>query len=652
MQQTVRVLRVALPIAFVLFVALIGFTYSSNRIRTRPASTPVTSTIRAGEVPQSVAYLFEDTQTVGGKVLSKVRARRTMGFASGWYTLEDVELTIYRETRNYRLVAPQAQFHLETKAAEVKRGVRLASSDGLAVQTEEMTFDGNRLTGEIPLTFQVQNWTGRSGGMDLNLELETMRLQGGVEAVTHGGGSGEPPLRVTSRTAEFFQKTNEVTFREDVTLTRGRDVLSTETTTGRFDREREVMEGLEGCCNVRLRLAADSPLVPGELGQGASQIDAERFNSELGPEGEIRGIVALGKPARAVFHGPPERNLTATSIRIGLAGERVSDIRASGEVRLVEQISTGARRLDAESLTVMVDPASRAFTSAVAEQAVRYRDPRNSATAHRANYDARRELLLLTTVDQEIPKLTGEGHTLRAASIELSQRDRILRGQGSVSAQLAARAGVSASDTALFPAEQGPVSVNSDSVLIRHNDKVAVFTGNVRAWQGNNVLFASTLQVEANGESIIARENVRAVLYNVRGEARTKPIVARSSVLMARKNDRRVDLEGQVSIEDDPRTLSAEQATIFLDAERRVERLEASNNLTVTEKSTGRRATGTRAIYRLTEKTLYLDGTPAVVTEPRGVVKGRQIVFDLAKNKVNVISVSDDTPTEATYHPQ
>jgi lipopolysaccharide transport protein LptA len=651
MQRTVRVLRIALPIAFIAFLALIGFTYTSNRIRTRPDSNPVTSPIRTGERPQSVAYLFEDTHTVGGKVFSKVRARRTMGFASGWHTLEDVELMIFRENRSYRLVAPQAQFHIETKAAEAKKGVKLTSSDGLAVQTEEMKFDGNRLSGEIPLTFQAQSWVGRAGGIDLSLQDETMRLAGGVEAVTQADAPGEPPVKVSSRLAEFAQRTNEVTFREDVTVTRGRDVLTTEMATGRFDQKRDVLVGLEGCCNVQVHLAGGSPLLPDELGKGAAQIDAERFNSELGPRGEIRAIVALGGPARGVFHGPPERNLTATSIRIGLAGERVSDIRTAGDVHLVEQISPGPRRLNANYVTVLVDPTSRAFSSALAEEHVRYRDPRSSATAQRAHYDARMETLLLTAMSELLPSLTTEGHILRATSIEVSQRDRVLRGQGRVSAQLAAREdSVSASDTALFPREEGPVFVNADSVLIRQADRVAVFSGNVRAWQGNNVLFASTLQVEAGGESLIARENVRAVLYNVRGEKRTKPIVARSHVLVARKSDRRIDLEGKVSIEDDPRTLTAEKATIFLDVNSRVERVEASTNLTVTEKSTGRKATGTHAVYRLTEKTLFLDGTPAVVTEPRGVVRGRQIVFDIAKNKVNV--VSGDTPTEATYHPQ
>ena len=319
---------------------------------------------------------------------------------------------------------------------------------------------------------------------------------------------------------------------------------------------------------------------------------------------------------------------------------------------LHEHAPTGLRELVSHSQTILIDPATRRASSAVAELDVKYTDPKSGATAQRAHYDFLNELLVLSTVGQSVPSLTTDGHTLRAATIEVSQKDRVLRARENVAAQLSQKqGGVSASQTALFPKGDGPVFVNAENLVMRQNERIAVFSGKVRAWQGNNILFANTMQVEGQGETLNARENVRALLYNVRaGEQRKNPIEARSNVLIARRAERKVDLEGNVKIDDDPRTVAADRATIFLDASRRIERVEASSNVILTDKAAAQKAAGTHLVYRLAEKTLFLDGSPATVTDPRGTLSGKQVVFDIARNKVNV--VSGDTPTQATYNPQ
>jgi hypothetical protein len=46
---------------------------------------------------------------------------------------------------------------------------------------------------------------------------------------------------------------------------------------------------------------------------------------------------------------------------------------------------------------------------------------------------------------------------------------------------------------------------------------------------------------------------------------------------------------------------------------------------------------------------LHLSGAPAVMSDPRGTVKGQQVVFDIGRNKVEV---SGPGQTETTYNPQ
>ncbi|PYQ35082.1 MAG: hypothetical protein DMF57_04195 [Acidobacteria bacterium] len=169
MQRTIRFLRVALPIVFFGFILLIAVSW--NRVKSnkdRSATVPVSTTIRPNDKPQIESKTFEDTQTIAGRIAARIRARRVVAFQSGWNTLEDVQLTIFRPTGlTYELVCPQAQFNSTTKEADAKGGVKVTSSDGVEITTAEIHFDGNRLTNHIPVEFTIDRWKGHAGALDL-----------------------------------------------------------------------------------------------------------------------------------------------------------------------------------------------------------------------------------------------------------------------------------------------------------------------------------------------------------------------------------------------------------------------------------------------------------------------------------------------------
>src|SRR5450759_5124678 len=168
MQRTIKILRLALPIAFVAFVLVIVFSWSRTRaVRDRSGTEPVIVT-RTGEKAQVESKGFEDTQTIGGRVVSRIRAARVVAYTSNWNSLEDVHLTIFRPNGlTYELVCPKAEFNSQTKEADAKGGVRVTSSDGVEIQTAQIHFDGSRLTNHIPVQFRVDRWNGNAGALDL-----------------------------------------------------------------------------------------------------------------------------------------------------------------------------------------------------------------------------------------------------------------------------------------------------------------------------------------------------------------------------------------------------------------------------------------------------------------------------------------------------
>jgi hypothetical protein len=96
MQRTVRVLRIALPILFLAFLSVIALNW--NRAAGRKPGKPgeaVKSGIRPNDKPLAASTAFEDVQTIGGRVVSRISAARVVAFESGWTTLEGVKMTLY-----------------------------------------------------------------------------------------------------------------------------------------------------------------------------------------------------------------------------------------------------------------------------------------------------------------------------------------------------------------------------------------------------------------------------------------------------------------------------------------------------------------------------------------------------------------------------
>jgi lipopolysaccharide export system protein LptA len=126
---------------------------------------------------------------------------------------------------------------------------------------------------------------------------------------------------------------------------------------------------------------------------------------------------------------------------------------------------------------------------------------------------------------------------------------------------------------------------------------------------------------------------------------------SKSDVLTSRKADRRIDLNGNVEIDDgEQRHFSSEHASFFFDANKKMDHIDAQEKVVLVEKATARRATGDRATYNVNRRMVYLTGAPATVTAPNGNANGEMIAIDLVRNKVDV--VSPKTPMQGTYKPQ
>jgi lipopolysaccharide export system protein LptA len=659
-QRTIRILRVALPLLFIAFIAVIAVNWRRGKPhKDKAGSVPVTSTMRPNDKPAILSVTFEDTQTVNGRIASKIRAERVVAFQSGWNTLENVQMTIYRPTGlTYELVCPQAQFNSNTKEADAKGGVRVTSSDGVEITTAQIHFDGNHLTNHVAVNFKVDRWVGSGGALDMDVPGEMLRLYDKVDATMAPETAADSPLNIKGQEGFFRRKENLAEFTKDVVATRDADRFNVDHILGRFGADRKSLLSLEGQGHVTVVMSGD--LAAGKTAEtaGRKTITADRFWSEIGANQQISALNFLGEtaPAHAVIEGPPNRDLVARVFRVGIANKQVTDMKADDNV-VMKETAPIKREMNSGHLVVYFDPATHKATSANLDGDVHYKDPKNDARSVRANYDINNDSVVLTGDPGFFPAVVADGQTLKAKVIEFSPRAGTARATGEVIAQLVSKqasgaaTAVSADSTNVFPTNK-PVFVNSDTVTMRQASKIAVFSGNVRAWQETNTVFSQELQVQGAGEQVTARGNVRTLLYNTSANAtaeqRKVPMQSKSDVLIAHKGDRRIDLNGNVQIDDgEQRHLTAEHASFFFDANKKMDHIEAQEKIVFVENGTGRRGTGDRVTYNVGRRMIYLTGSPAVVSDPNGSKNGEMMAIDLARNKVEVFNPK--SPMQGTY---
>ena len=244
MQRSIRILKFALPLAILAFLGYIVVQWSARpeTVSRKAGTEPVVGT-RPGDTPRLESKVFEDTQTIGGRVVSRIVATRLVSYSSGWNTLEGVTLTLYRENGlTYVIACPSAEFNSLTKEAEAKGGVRVNSSDGIEIRTAEIRYDGARLTNEIPVEFRVDRWNGKAGALDLDVQGETLRLHKSVVATMAAASPAEEPMTIRGAESLFKRRENTVEFQQKVQMDRGVDALRAEYMIGRFTPDRKQLD--------------------------------------------------------------------------------------------------------------------------------------------------------------------------------------------------------------------------------------------------------------------------------------------------------------------------------------------------------------------------------------------------------------------------
>lgn len=202
-----------------------------------------------------------------------------------------------------------------------------------------------------------------------------------------------------------------------------------------------------------------------------------------------------------------------------------------------------------------------------------------------------------------------------------------------------------------------PVFSESDFLRVTPSERKVLLTGNVTAWQEENVLRAQSILLDDKERTLRAEGGVRAVLRRRRVDPKTKAstvetVTATGTVLTHREADRLLRIEGSSSVVSGTWVMNADVTDVLLGPEKTIDHAEARGNVIVEDRSDGRRGEGSRATWRPQAEAISLEGRPATALDGKGNrMTGALLTFQKGSGRVDV-ETGPGIPSQGILRPE
>jgi lipopolysaccharide transport protein LptA len=394
--------------------------------------------------------------------------------------------------------------------------------------------------------------------------------------------------------------------------------------------------------DVQLRIeSASAPLAaaaPSATRLETKELSASEIEFAFRPGGEsLRDARALDEGTLVIV--PADRRVgrrvvKALEMLMAFdANNRLESLRGTGGTEVIFHPAPGAaQRAEpaisrADRLTAEFDPATQSLRAAQQTGNYRFQEGAREARAERAEYSARRETLTLLGK----PELRDETARVKAEQILFNLARDTAEAAGQVQATHAEPS---------VPANTSRAATNvlADRMTADRRSGFARYEGNVRVWQGYDVLESSELEVFAESRRIRSASRVRtshlrpgSVATSDGQQPDSQPAVIEADGLDYFDQGRRARYRGNVTLRAAKTTLVADRMDVEFRERARgdgaeVERAVADGNVRVEQPL--RRATGQHAEYFAGEGRIELTGgPPALYDEEKGFTTGRRLTF-------------------------
>jgi|GEM_PF-477044 len=272
--------------------------------------------------------------------------------------------------------------------------------------------------------------------------------------------------------------------------------------------------------------------------------------------------------------------------------------------------------------------------------------PPRSLKGVSADFDAGTGVLRVRSAPGRPAVADSPAALIESDAIEVDPGGRRFKASGAVRSRLRPEPGAPQA-AGLFGAEE-VISVSSDSAVIEERGRVVTFSGQVRAWQGSQVVRAGALVFERETGGVQGRDGVEVSLTRPSdpGPAGAEPetVVLGGQDMAYQAASRTLALSGKASVRLPEAGLTAGSvlAVVGLDG-RTLESLSARTSVVVSKGRFEGRAEA--ASYQADVERITLTGGPVLTDGKGGSARGAKLTFDLADDK---ILIENEGPGRAT----
>jgi len=194
-----------------------------------------------------------------------------------------------------------------------------------------------------------------------------------------------------------------------------------------------------------------------------------------------------------------------------------------------------------------------------------------------------------------------------------------------------------------FSNVKSPVYISSDRGEFHHDDGVAVYTGDARAWQDDNLVRSDKLTILVDDKKMKAEGHVQSALYRAKrkekGVSSIVPVFATADLMTYSDPDRILHYESNVDIRQGTDRVTSGVADVYLQKDvNEVERTIAQKNVVLTQPN--RKGTGDWMQHTTADQVSVLKGNPAHVDDvEQGTTVGNRLTVYSQEGRV----IADDT---------
>ena len=221
-------------------------------------------------------------------------------------------------------------------------------------------------------------------------------------------------------------------------------------------------------------------------------------------------------------------------------------------------------------------------------------------------------------------------------------------------------------------ATSDPIHVTAEHMASRQQPSIAHYTGNVRLWQGANVVRAPKIDFDQSNRTMVAsgdqQQRVVSLFVQESADGKQTPTEVVADKLTYTDSERKARYTGNVLAKSAPNSITAQQIDIYLkeageqttasakpsksivpgnQGPSKIDHMVATGNVVVTEPN--RRAVGDQLVYTADDAKYHLTGkSPSIYDATHGTVWGDSLTFYSRDDRVTVESKkSSSTVTRA-----